>query len=85
MNKLDQSDTSNPKGASSGSKAWGFALFMFALTMLFVFLGYWQVNRLAEKEAMLGAIEERIGNDPISLPPFAEWVGLILRLTIIAL
>lgn len=70
---LDRALSSDITGSSA--KTWGFAVFMLALTLLFAFLGNWQVNRLAEKEAMLGAIEERIGNDPIFLPPLAEWIG----------
>jgi len=52
-----------------------FVVFMLLLTALFVFLGNWQLNRLAMKDAMIADIEERTGNDPIELPPVAEWVG----------
>lgn len=52
-----------------------FVLFMLALTALFVALGTWQMNRLGEKERAIALVEERIGADPIPLPPLGEWVG----------
>ncbi len=52
-----------------------FVVFMLVLTALFAFLGNWQLNRLAVKDAMIADIEERIGNDPIEIPSVAEWVG----------
>ena len=53
----------------------GFALFMLTLTALFAYLGVWQVNRLAQKQLLISAVEERLGQQPISLPPVQEWVG----------
>ncbi len=53
----------------------GFVVFMLALTALFVFLGYWQVDRLALKNARISAVEQRVGEAPISLPPVEEWVA----------
>ncbi|MCB1518032.1 MAG: SURF1 family protein [Hyphomicrobiaceae bacterium] len=50
-----------------------FILFMLALTILFVGLGYWQMQRLGEKTRQLEAIAERSERSPIDLPPVAEW------------
>ncbi len=73
MSNSPQSDPSLQN--KPGSASWGFILFMLALTMLFVFLGNWQMNRLQQKEAMISAVAERINLAPAPLPPIAEWVG----------
>ena len=52
-----------------------FVIFMLALTGLFAYLGNWQMHRLAQKEAMLSAVAQRINLPPIGLPPLDEWVG----------
>jgi surfeit locus 1 family protein len=54
---------------------WGFIVLMLALSGLFVGLGWWQVNRLAEKEALIALVEERMRQPPQALPPVGEWVG----------
>jgi surfeit locus 1 family protein len=54
---------------------WGFIVLMLALTALFAGLGWWQVNRLKEKEALIALVEERMHGAPQQLPPVAEWVG----------
>lgn len=54
---------------------WGFIVLMLALTGLFVRLGFWQVERLAEKEALIAAVDTGLDTEPIALPPVAEWVG----------
>lgn len=54
---------------------WGFVVLMLALTGVFVVLGIWQVQRLAEKEALIAAVATRFEAAPIALPPAAEWVG----------
>ena len=46
---------------------------MAVLALVCITLGIWQINRLAEKEAMIARVEMRIGTAPIPLPPFAEW------------
>jgi surfeit locus 1 family protein len=48
---------------------------MLALTGLFAWLGVWQMQRLAEKEALIAAVAERFDRPPTPLPPVAEWVG----------
>ncbi|HWA19098.1 MAG TPA: SURF1 family protein [Devosia sp.] len=55
---------------------WSFIIFMLALTGLFVALGVWQLNRLAQKEALIAAVDERLHLAPLRLPPLAEWGAL---------
>lgn len=77
----ENTKTANGGGGDSGgdkkslANRWSFVVFMGLLMVLFVFLGNWQLTRLAYKDAMIADIEERIGNDPVALPPVAEWVG----------
>jgi surfeit locus 1 family protein len=54
---------------------WAFIVFMLALTVIFVGLGKWQLNRLAEKEALLASVASRMHLAPVPLPPVKEWVG----------
>ena len=67
-------DPQKVPGTSNWGKL-GFIGFMLALTGLFVYLGYWQLGRLAQKEVLINAVEARVNDAPISLPPVAEWVG----------
>src|SRR5690606_3367382 len=60
---------------------WGFAqisfiVLMLALMALFVTLGTWQVQRLAEKEALIATIEERFHEPPVEFPATEYWSGL---------
>lgn len=55
--------------------AWGFVVLMLALTVLFAALGWWQLNRLGEKDALTATVAERLNLEPRPLPPVAEWVG----------
>jgi surfeit locus 1 family protein len=59
-----------------GPAFWLFIAFMLALTALFATLGVWQVQRLAEKEALIAAVDQRLKMSPLELPPIEEWVGL---------
>src|SRR5690606_2512080 len=65
-----------PRPAMGAVTRWAFVVFMLALTVLFGSLGVWQVNRLGEKEALIAAVEERAGLDPVPLPPAADWPAL---------
>jgi surfeit locus 1 family protein len=53
-----------------------FAVLMVALTALFITLGVWQLQRLAEKEALIEAVETRLSQTPISFPPVDQWTGI---------
>jgi len=46
---------------------------MLALTGLFVWLGVWQVHRLAEKEALIAQVDRQLTQPPYDLPPAADW------------
>lgn len=72
MSSTEPEDLDQGKPAKA---SWSFIVFMLVLTALFAYLGNWQVNRLAEKETMLSAVAERVGLEPVGLPPTTEWVG----------
>jgi len=55
---------------------WSFILVMLALTGLFVWLGVWQLERLAEKEALIAEVDHQLTQKPYDLPPADQW-GLI--------
>lgn len=54
---------------------WLFILLMVVLTGVFAALGWWQLNRLKEKDALVATVAERMTLEPRPLPPVAEWVG----------
>ncbi len=58
---------------------WSFVALMAALTVAFIWLGVWQVQRLAEKEALVAAVAERLNLPPVPLPPQAQWATLDLE------
>lgn len=53
-----------------------FIVLMLALTALFVTLGVWQVQRLAEKEIQIAAVAERVDAAPMLFPPMSDWASL---------
>jgi surfeit locus 1 family protein len=55
---------------------WSFILFMLALTGLFVWLGMWQMERLAEKEALIAEVDHQLTQPPYDIPPADQW-GMI--------
>lgn len=57
---------------------WSFVALMLGLTGLFVWLGTWQMQRLAEKEALIARVEARIGLSPAGLPPMTDWSDIDL-------
>jgi cytochrome oxidase assembly protein ShyY1 len=54
----------------------GFAIFTLAMVALFVGLGVWQLQRRAEKHALIAALDVRLAAAPVPLPPPAEWSKL---------
>ena len=50
---------------------WTFVLLMVGLTALFAALGVWQVNRLADKEALIARVAERMDDPPTALDTVA--------------
>lgn len=57
---------------------WTFVVLMLALAVTCVWLGTWQMHRLAEKEALIAAVDERLTADPVPAPPAADWPSLDL-------
>lgn len=53
-----------------------FAVFTLALTALCIGLGVWQLQRRAEKHALIAALSERVVAEPVPLPSPSEWRGL---------
>ncbi len=51
----------------------GFGLFTLAMVAVFVGLGIWQLQRRAEKHALIAALTERLSAEPVSLPPASDW------------
>ncbi len=54
----------------------GFGLFTLVMVLLFAGLGVWQLQRRAEKHALIAALTERLAAAPIPLPPPAQWGAL---------
>ena len=58
---------------------WSFILFMLALTGLFAWLGIWQMERLAEKEALIADVDRQLTQPPYDLPPVDQWGAIDLE------
>jgi cytochrome oxidase assembly protein ShyY1 len=54
----------------------GFGLFTLVMVALFVGLGVWQLQRRAEKHALIAALTERLVAAPEVLPPSSQWSAL---------
>lgn len=57
----------------AGARFWVFVGFMLALMALFIALGTWQVERLAEKERLIADVAARASAPPVALPKRTEW------------
>src|SRR3979409_2116185 len=51
----------------------GFGVFTLLMVAVFVGLGVWQLQRRAEKHALIAALTERLAAAPGSLPGPAQW------------
>lgn len=69
-------DTPTPDKRLNPKMVWGFAALMLVLTGAFIWLGVWQVERLAEKEALVADVAARLDAPPIPLPGAGEWATL---------
>ena len=58
---------------------WSFVALMIALTAVCCWLGVWQMHRLAEKDALISAVAERLSLPPIPVPPQGTWSALDLE------
>lgn len=54
----------------------GFGLFTLVMVAIFVGLGLWQLERRAEKHALIAALDARLSADPVPLPPPSQWRAL---------
>jgi cytochrome oxidase assembly protein ShyY1 len=50
-----------------------FAAFTAVLIAIFIGLGVWQLQRRAEKHALIAALDARVGTAPVALPPPSQW------------
>ncbi|VAW21318.1 Cytochrome oxidase biogenesis protein Surf1, facilitates heme A insertion [hydrothermal vent metagenome] len=71
----EQEPSGTPDLKQNGLLRGWFVVLMLVLTIVFVYFGVSQMEKLAEKERFVAIISERVKQAPISLPPVAEWVG----------
>jgi cytochrome oxidase assembly protein ShyY1 len=50
-----------------------FAIFTLVMVALFIGLGVWQLQRRAEKHALIAALDERLAAEPVPLAPSSQW------------
>ena len=50
-----------------------FVVLMLALAVTCSWLGVWQLHRLAEKDALVAAVAERLNATPVPVPAAAQW------------
>ncbi|UYN99541.1 MAG: SURF1 family protein [Devosia sp.] len=55
---------------------WVFAALMIALAVVCLLLGNWQMQRLAEKDRLIAAVDARLSAEAIAVPPVDQWTGL---------
>ena len=53
-----------------------FGLFTLAMVAVLVGLGFWQLQRRAEKHRLIAALDERLAVAPAALPQASAWAGL---------
>lgn len=68
------SGTEGRRAGASGRIA--FVALMLALTGVFAVLGFWQLQRHGEKEALIATVASRMDDQPVALPPAGEWPSL---------
>ncbi len=81
MSETEKSESALMAKASRSPRYWGFAqisfvVLMLSLMVLFIALGTWQVERLAEKEALLATVEARFDLAPQPFPASGNWDAL---------
>lgn len=54
----------------------GLGVFTLAMVALLVGLGLWQLQRRAEKHALIAALTERVAAAPVALPQASQWSAL---------
>jgi surfeit locus 1 family protein len=63
--------------SETGRRGAGFGVFTLVMVALFVGLGLWQLQRRAEKHAIIAALTERLAAPPEPLPSPSQWSALI--------
>ena len=61
---------------AAGRQRLGFGVFTLAMVAVFTALGLWQLQRRAEKHALVAALTERLAAAPEALPPPSQWNAL---------
>jgi len=56
--------------------SFGLALITLAMLATLIGLGVWQLHRKDEKRALIAALDERLVQVPVPLPPASEWASL---------
>lgn len=62
--------------ARPGIGFWAFVVLMLVLTLLWIGLGVWQVERLQWKEGLIAEVNARLGASAYDLPPVGQWQAL---------
>jgi cytochrome oxidase assembly protein ShyY1 len=62
--------------AATGKRGLSFGIFTLVMVVLFAGLGAWQLQRRAEKHALVAALTERLAVEPVPLPPAPQWAAL---------
>ena len=57
-------------------KVAGFSIFTAVMLVVFIGLGAWQLQRRAEKHALIAALDQRLAEPPGALPPPSQWRAL---------
>ena len=61
---------------AAGRRRLGFSVFTLGMVAVFTALGLWQLQRRAEKHALIVALTERLAAGPEALPPPSQWNAL---------
>jgi surfeit locus 1 family protein len=75
----DPTQHASPSRRLGRGMSWAFIVLMLALAATCAFLGHWQMQRLAEKEALIAAVDARIDAEPIPVPEATTWNTLDLE------
>ncbi len=54
----------------------GMSIITLAMVAVLVALGLWQLQRKEEKRALIAALTQRLGDQPVALPPKSDWQKL---------
>lgn len=66
-------ELTSPDTPVRGARFWAFLAFMLVLMALFITLGTWQVERLADKERLIANVTARFNEPPKPFPAAGDW------------